>query len=189
MNTEIQRKLRIGILDIETSSLRGDYGGYIVCAVIRDFKRNRNWVVRIDDPQNSNPMSDRWVCKTLVSYIKKNYDLLVTWNGSMFDLRFIDTRCYKNWLPILPPIYHRDILYHARSKLIIRSRRLKVVHSYLFGHSNKTEITEKVWAGMLAREKWAIDYMVAHCKIDTRETAAIYGVFLPNLSPTLRKRG
>ena len=125
----------------------------------------------------------------LVDKIRRDYDVLVTWNGTMFDLRFIDTRCYKNWLPILSPIYHRDILWHARSKLIIRSRRLNVVHEYLFGTSCKTGITEKVWAGMLARKKWAIDYMVNHCRIDVKETLDIYKVFLPNLSNKLRRRG
>ena len=188
LQPEIRRRLRIGILDIETTSLRGDYGGMLVCAVIKDYWTGKNWTVRIDDKNNPDIQSDRWVCQELVNRIRDKYDLLVTWNGTMFDLRFIDTRCYKNWLPLLPPIYHRDILWHARSKLVIRSRSLVVVHGYLFGQSSKTQITEKVWGAMLLRKKWAIDYMVHHCRIDVKETLDIYKVFLPNLSKTLKKR-
>ena len=189
MNTEIRRGLRIGILDIETSSLRADYGGYIVCAAIQNYSSKRMWTIRIDDPLNPNQYSDRWVVRNLTKKIAADFDLLITWNGTLFDLRFIDSRCYKNRLPLLSPVYHRDIIYHARSKLVIRSRRLNVVHDYLFGNSCKTVITEKVWSGMLERKKWAIDYMVAHCKIDVTETADIYNRFLPFLSPSLRKRG
>lgn|SRR3990167_6103775 len=187
-NTEIKRKLKICILDIETTSLRGDYGGMIICAVLRSYPSGKSWSIRIDDPENPDVRSDKWIVKKLVEKINEQ-DMLVTWNGSMFDLRFIDTRCYKHKLPLMKAIFHRDILYHARSKLMIRSRRLNVVHDFLFGGSNKTSLTEQVWEGMLCREKWAISYMVSHCIIDCRETANIYEVFLPNLSEKLRKRG
>jgi len=175
--------------DLETTDLDARYGR-IICGCIKEYK-GKIWTVRTDDKRNPNPFNDRWVVEQTLREMKK-YDMFITYNGTLFDWRFLSTRFYLNkmhkmgWNKFMR--YHRDVLYYARSKFRVRGRAQKRIHEDLFGISSKTFRTPELKDAIMRGDKKAIDWEVKHCKIDVKELEDIYSAFLPYLSEAIKRR-
>ena len=183
---EIMKGLKIAIVDIETTGLKADYAD-VICVVIKEYK-GREWTVRIDDKRNPDSTSDKWVVEETFR-ILKNFDVLVTWNGTRFDKPFLNTRAFLNGMrKMLHPMFNRDLIYPARHKFLFGSRRLKFVAAVVLGKTDKTFTKPKTWKALVRHERWAIDFMVDHCRKDVSDTEKLYTEFLPYLSEKMERR-
>ena len=183
---EIKRGWKIATFDIETTSLEAEYG-YMVCVVVRDFHTGRDYTIRIDDKENPDHSSDKWVVEQTLKRLSE-YDLLVSWNGQLFDKPFINTRAILNGLRTpLGKFYHRDLLLVARARFRVYGNKLMYWRRRLFGKSDKTHTTPKLKNDTIKGKKYAIDFVVNHCRIDVKETEELYRKFLPYLSENVKK--
>lgn len=190
MDTDLDKGLRIGILDIESGDLKANAPcGYVICACLKTVNKQNllgpTSVFRIDDPDNPNKGSDKWVIKRLVEEMDK-FDLIITWYGSRFDIPFINSRALKHGLKIPQRNYRRDLCFVARANGNLYSNRLGVWGDFLFGQSIKTKLASDKWLGAIRGDSRSISYLVTHCKADVLETEKIYKEFIPLLGK-LRK--
>jgi uncharacterized protein YprB with RNaseH-like and TPR domain len=188
MNVEQLKGLRVAMFDIETTDLDARYGR-IICACLKDVG-GATWTVRTDDPRNKQPFNDKWLVQELLKKMQE-YDMFITYNGTMFDWRFLSTRHYVRNVKQKPfKRFHRDLLYHARSKFRVMGRAQKRIYDDLFGQgtSNKTFRTPDMADRVKRNDKRAIDWEIKHCKIDVKELEDIYLTFLPYLSDSIKRR-
>lgn len=186
---DLKRGLRIGIIDIESTGLRADYG-YCLCVCIKEVLpgslEGKTHTIRIDDPRNPNPNSDRWVIKETFKLMNQ-FDLLVGWYSSQFDFPFLNARAIKYRMKPAKKQYRRDLKFVASSNFKIRNNRLATWDEFLFGKNSKTRITPDFFNGAIRGEKKALDYVVKHCEIDVRETERVYKAMLPFMGEKLKK--
>jgi len=182
IQTDFERGFKkIGILDIETTGLRADFG-FMICVCIKTVRENNLsgpiLTLRIDDPRNPDPKSDKWLIRELVKQMN-TYDLLLGWFSSQFDFKFINSRILVHGLR--PPIiqHRRDLIYIARAKFKFRNNRLVTWSELVSGTNQKTKLTPKFHVGSVRGDRRAINYIVHHCKIDVMETEKVYKVLIP----------
>jgi len=179
--TDFERGFKkIGILDIETTGLRADFG-YMICVCIKTVYENGLHgpikTLRIDDPRNKKK-NDKWLVKELIKEMA-TYDLLLGWNSSQFDFKFINSRCLVNGIAPAVKQHRRDLLYVARAHFKFRNNRLVTWSGLVSGENQKTTLTPHVHLGVLQYKRWAINNIVKHCKIDVVETEKVYKVLIP----------
>jgi len=189
--TDFERGFKkIGILDIESTGLRADFG-YMICVCIKTvWEHSLNgpiWTVRIDDPRNKQK-NDRWLTRELVKQMN-TYDLLLGWNSSQFDFKFINSRGLVNGVAPAIKQHRRDLLYIARANFRFRNNRLTTWSELVSGNDQKTKLTPKVHMGVLRFERWAINNIVKHCKIDVRETEKVYKTLIPYMGKCGPRKG
>lgn len=183
---EIKQGLKIVTFDIESTDLDA-YFGQIVCCTFKPFGK-KPFTLRIDDPRNKNPKSDKWLVKEIINTLKQ-YDVCVGWNSQMFDKRFINTRAILNGMKEgFPAIKHRDLCLFSRSKFRVMGNSLKMWSTRLRGYSDKTVTTPEIKRALIRLEKGALNFTVRHCVIDVMETELNYITFLPFLNPKLEKK-
>jgi uncharacterized protein YprB with RNaseH-like and TPR domain len=181
--------IKIGILDIETSNLQADIG-YIMAVCVKEVNPNnlkgRTYTIRIDDKRNPDPFCDKWVIEQLVQLMNE-FDLIITWYGSCFDIPFINSRALFH--KIMPPVknFRRDLCFVARGIGKLRNNKLVTWGNFLFGKSGKTSLQFDVWLRAMRGDKQALDYIVLHCQKDVLETEKINKKFIPLLGK-LKKR-
>ena len=187
--TDLDKGLRVGVFDIETTNLKADYG-YMLCICVNELFADGSHCIhtlRIDDPRNPDKGNDKWLIRETVKLLNK-FDLLVGWNTSGFDFKFVNSRAMK--FRILPPArkFRRDLLFISRGNLQLRNNRLLTVDEFLNGKALKTFTTPKIHVASIRGEKWALDFIVKHCELDVISTEKVYKRFMPILGK-LRKGG
>lgn len=182
---DFHKGLRIGVWDIETTGLNADYG-YVLCVCVLDPATKKIYTVRIDDPKNPDPTSDKWVVQEAIK-LMDSFDLLVGWYTCRFDFPFINSRAAKHKLKFPDRNFRRDLWFTSRGQLKLRSNRLAVVEQFLFGKTTKNAITPEIWNGAIRGTKKALDYVVHHCHLDLGATLRVYKRFIPLISRRLRK--
>lgn len=187
---EIKKGLKICTLDIESTGLKADYAK-IMCVVIKEYihrgsKKGKVWTIRIDDKKNPDKHSDKWIVQETYKVLSE-FDVLVTWNGTYFDRKFLKTRAFLHGMKPALPMIHRDLCIFART-FLFGSRKLKFQAAVILGKTDKTFTTPKVWFALMRHEKWALDFMVAHCRYDVSDTEKLYRKYLPFLNQKVEAR-
>ena len=194
MNNDFDKKvegepIKIGVLDIETSDLKANRG-YIICACVKEVnKKNlkgKTLTFRLDDYVEPAFEDDGDLIADLVSCIDE-YDLILTWYGSRFDIPFVNTRALFHNIKVPQRNFRRDLCFNARGSFCLSNNKLVTWGNFLFGKSGKTTLEFKIWRSAMRGEKWAIDYIVTHCEKDVLETEKIYKKFMPTMGK-LRRR-
>lgn len=187
INNEINRRLNIAVLDIETTDLDANYG-YVLCAVVKKYA-GPMWTFRIDSNTFNGELigDDRKLIRELVSKLKE-FDVIVTWNGNRFDMPFINTKLIRYGLKPLGLKYYRDLCAIARARFRTSNNRLRTWGNFLLGASRKTFTTSRIRLDAIRGKKYALDFIVNHCRIDVEETERLYKKMLPFLNPDLKRR-
>lgn len=183
---------KIGVLDIESTDLNAE-DGRILCACIKTVLPNgmggdtKTFQVRKEDFTVKDGWNDKRVVKELVDAMNE-YDLILTWYGSRFDIPFINTRALKH--RIRPPFkkYRRDLCFIARGSFKLKNNKLFTWGQFLFGQSGKSRLAWALWLRCMRGCLGSLKYIVKHCEKDVAETEKIYKEFLPVLGK-LKKGG
>jgi uncharacterized protein YprB with RNaseH-like and TPR domain len=106
-------------------------------------------------------------------------DMHVTWNGTRFDVPFLQTRMLKHRLGYLPPVPHEDGLRTARHALKMR-RSLDNVQKF-FGLATKKEDMnlEKVWMPAAMGNPTALKQVIKRCESDVKLLEEAYNLLAP----------
>lgn len=156
----------IGFLDIETTGLGADFG-HVLGACIKPANSTQIRTFRIDDYKGykKNLCNDKPLVLDLVKAMTE-YDVVVHYNGDMFDLPFIDTRLAIHREKRSPLIHSIDLLPIVKRKLRLHSNRLDSVAVALGLSNQKTKLQPMVWQRASHGSKEDLDYIMEHCEAD-----------------------
>lgn len=160
------RTPRIGFFDIEATNLKATFG---LCLCVGFMEMNDKKVQcpsLLDFPaKHKDYTQDRELLKYVQSELSK-FDMLVSYNGVMYDIPFLQTRLLKHGLPVIPPITHVDLYFLAKHKLSMHSKRLDAVAEFFNLSERKTKINFDAWMNATLGHKPAMNEVVHHCKQD-----------------------
>jgi uncharacterized protein YprB with RNaseH-like and TPR domain len=172
---------RLGFFDIEASNLDADFGHMI------------SWCIK---PEGKNPEFD--VMKKLVkpeeirilkSFLGalKNYDHLVGYYSSRFDIPFVRTRClhYDLSFPEYGELWHTDLYFGVRGRLSLHRKRLETVSKFL-KIEGKTPLDGKVWADASFGDQKSFKYILKHNMADVDILEKVYQKMFPYMKPVRR---
>lgn len=95
------------------------------------------------------------------------YDVLVSWNGKLFDVPIIQSRLAYHGLPRLDLNMHVDLMYYATGQFNRLGRRsLQNVSEYFEVSNQKTPLRVRQWDGAMAGKAEEYEKIVEHCDAD-----------------------
>ena len=153
--------------DIETTDLKAD-GGQILCASIKPYGEPvETYKSEIYLPEGGD---DRTVLVDIRDRLR-DFDYIVTWYGTGFDMPFLKTRLLITDQERLGEIYHVDLYYTSRFHYLFNSNRMQSVEEALFdGKTHKTRLSRTLWAKALSFDYKvrleALNYIADHCEMD-----------------------
>lgn len=169
--------MNVAMLDLETSNLNADYG-IILCGVFKPYK-GKSVVFRIDKTKTykQKPWDDGELVKQITKHIAdEEIDILVTYNGSMFDVPFLKTRSMLTDINLREnfTFKHVDLYWISRKNLKTHDHKLDTVARYLKCKVNKTHIDPEHWNRAMTGHKESLDYIVDHCVKDVIVLEEVY---------------
>jgi len=127
------------LLDIETTGLKADYGLAMVIGVSRYTPSGPREPVRqfkIDIRKTDMEKSERDMLEDFRAFMEQEVQKeggagIITFNGTRFDIPFIQARLMAQGLPLLPKMRHLDLFYVIKNTLryTVTSRRAKYIQS------------------------------------------------------------
>lgn len=173
---ECPDKQRVGILDIEASQLKADWG-IVLCVSIRDLNSDKKWVRTITKKELFSDDMDKALVKDVIKEIR-NYDRLIGYyiSNMRFDIPFLRTRAVHHGLdfPGFGELVVEDLFPVIKYKFQLSRNRLDNACRTLLGDSKKTHWAGKYWLKALQGDATALKYIENHCEIDTAETKRLY---------------
>jgi uncharacterized protein YprB with RNaseH-like and TPR domain len=164
--------LRFAALDIETTSLEASYGR-LICACYKFTDEDSVRTITVPRYRNEAKALER------ISRLYDKLDVVLTWNGKLFDIPFLNARLMHHKLPPLDARkMHLDIMYQAR-KLRLRGSRMDGVSKDLRTKVAKYDVP--AWRWVLAAEgnREAIGEIVRHCELDVILTEELFDRLKP----------
>lgn len=155
---------RIIFLDIETSDLKADWGSLLCVGVLRSWD-NKLLCPSILDHPGKYPSDDKQLVKAILPMLE-DCNLIVTWYGGGFDLKFIKTKCVEHRLPFPNIPAHVDLWVTPFKEWVLTSNRLANVQEFLNLPDEKTGLKKAMWRRARAGDKSALKYVIDHCKKD-----------------------
>jgi len=173
--------MRVAAFDLETSDLRALFGRILCCGIKPICPDEPAIVIRGDQRpyKERDPISDKALCVGIRNALE-NYNMVVAWNGRMFDIPFLNARLLKHNERPFRPQFVFDPMYQARgTQLRIGSSKLVNVQKY-FGFPNaKTEIDWETWQRAGLGDKRAMEVVAEHCRLDCDVLVDAYWKLLP----------
>jgi DNA polymerase elongation subunit (family B) len=172
---EIGKEPRIGILDIETTwGFYADYG-FMLCYALKVYHDDRIYSSIISKRDIIRFEYDERIVKNLVKDLK-NFDIIITYNGTRFDVPYIRTRAlkYKLDFPKYGFMKHIDLYYMVKYKLKIKPNTLQNACS-MFGIKGKNHVDREIWLKASQGHRKSLEYVYDHCLRDVgRCTEKLY---------------
>lgn len=164
--------LKVGVYDIETTGLYADFG-YVLTIAIKDLDTGEIKSFRLDETEwyknkakwNDPEYWDVIDIELLDKFSQEfnQYNVLITYNGKMFDNKFIDTRILRTGLPTLnKAVKHLDMVWVARQVLKTRSKKLDAVKNFLNIDDEEDSHEWAQWRMAAAGVKEGFDFIEKH---------------------------
>lgn len=168
-------KPRILLWDLETTNLDPQMGN-ILCFAYGWYDMEKRTcpsrLVRITDfpkAHDKNPTNDYGVVKQ-AKEILESADLWVTWYGTWFDTRYMNSRVHYWKLGYLPQpqdqVRHFDGWWYCKRMLHLQSNRLDNAADFLGLEARKTKLRKQQWKDAAWGHKASLNYVYKHGKAD-----------------------
>lgn len=156
---------RMGFYDIETTNLGAMMGRVLVVSVADEFANMQTRTYADFDGKSildDAPLVE-WTMKEL-----DNYDILVTWNGKLFDKPFLNARALKGLVvPLHPLKMHVDLMYQFKGQQArMGSAKMDNVAKALGVQHQKTPLDFSTWERAAVGDREALAEVVEHCEAD-----------------------
>jgi uncharacterized protein YprB with RNaseH-like and TPR domain len=169
---------KVGIVDIEASNLKADFG-VVLCYAILDLNTDE-LISRIATKKelfDRKHQPDYGVMRDFCIDVRK-FDRLVGYYSAdgKFDIPFLRSRAVAQDLhfPGYGEVMMEDVWPIIRYKFCLSSNRLANASRFLVGHSDKTNWFAKYWIRAIQGDKEALKYIKDHCERDVRDTKKLY---------------
>lgn len=149
---------RMGFFDIETTFSTQPI---VLYAAIADQFGNVQQFRKGPDITDDKALVDAY-CRAL-----EEYDILVSWNGKLFDTPVLGGRLTYHRLKPMIKGKHIDLMYYATGGFMrIGRRSLQSVSEYFETNNNKTPLSVRIWDKAMAGDEEAYEKIVEHCDAD-----------------------
>jgi uncharacterized protein YprB with RNaseH-like and TPR domain len=167
---------RLGYFDIETTGFKADWDWMLTYAILDD-KTDKVYsnLIKVKDLRNEKIM-DSVVVSHCVEDMQ-NFDILIGFYTTRFDLPFVRTRAvvFNLDFPGYDELLTKDVYYTVRNKFSLGSNRLQNACKILLGNSDKTGLDRKIWqTAQRCGNKDSLNYIQEHCIIDVKELKKLY---------------
>lgn len=149
---------RIGFFDIETTFSTQPIVLYAAVADqfgnVEQFRKGVNII------------DDRDLVEQYSRALEK-YDVLVSWNGALFDLPVLKGRALFHGFASVEPHMHIDLMYKATGGAArIGRKSLQSVSEYFDVPNRKTPLNVRTWDRAMSGDNDAYEKIVEHCDAD-----------------------
>lgn len=177
--------MRIVAFDIETSGLEGDWAS-ILCASFCEIGHAPDFqpspvktLTRTIRPKD--PFDDSALAVKIRDEVAK-YNVIVTWNGKLFDLPFINSRLLKAGESDCNPQMHLDMMWYATGNSVrLASRKLDNVAKFFKTANQKYDVPSEVLLASRHGDKDALKEVILHCEADVRILRDVYWKLIPRV--------
>lgn len=112
-----------------------------------------------------------------VSRALESYDIIVTWNGKLFDVPVLQGRLAFHGLRRMDINMHIDLMYYATGQFMrIGRKSLQSVSEYFEVSNEKTPLRVRQWNGAMAGKEEDYEAIVEHCDADVLVTRDVFAV-------------
>lgn len=167
---------RIGIIDIEASNLKADFG-IMLCYAIFDLKTGKiltNSITKKDLQDRG--VLDKNLVKKCIDDMSKFTKLIGYYSGDYrFDIPFIRTRAVAQGVdfPGYGELIHQDMFAVIKKKFCLSRNRLENATRTLVGFSRKT-YDSRQWLMALQGKKEALAFIQDHCMRDVKDLKDLF---------------
>lgn len=169
-------KIRIGYLDLECSHLKADIGILLTWCIKREGGAIlEGSITRSDIRKAKKGDEDRRVVRECVEALNE-FDIVVTYYGSRFDIPFLRTRAVSMGLAFPPfgAVKHIDAYDILRHRFCLLSKKLVHCCKALLGKTDKTTIEWPIWREAARGDAKALAYILEHNRADVRDLEKLY---------------
>lgn len=156
--------MSIAFFDIETGGF--DAGRFPIITMCVADDQEDGVSVLVDSK------SERQLIASIISSLM-SYDTIVSWNGSRFDIPYINKRGEQYGLSIQHP-NHIDLRFEAIKAYNLKSSTLDFVAKSFDVEAEKTPFDRFIWSRALQGKEDAIDYIIEHCVHDVLVLKQVY---------------
>jgi uncharacterized protein YprB with RNaseH-like and TPR domain len=164
----------IAFFDLECTNLNADFGR-ILCGCVRPLHTGKTTTLSCEkfNGYKLHPWNDKLLCEAIRDELEK-YDIIVSWYGKLFDVKFLQARLAIHESGELTKIKHVDLFYQAKMKLKLSSNRLDNVARILHLKEQKTRLDPEVWVRATAGSIADLQYVKKHCEADVEVLHGVY---------------
>ncbi len=176
---------KIGYLDIETGGLNANFN-YVLTWVIKT-RGIEEYKMGVIDQKNILAFNfDKEILKKLRDALAE-YDLIVTYYGTRFDVPFIRTRVLSHKLKFLPfgAVQHKDVYYMVKNRLKLHRSSLESACA-IFGIKGKNHIKGNFWMRAVIGDPKSLEYVLDHNKKDCVILEKLHNKLLEYVRDTTR---
>lgn len=179
--------MRIAAFDLETTDLKANMG-ILLCGAFQPiveegkYPKPQTLSLKLADSDVYDPDPDKALAVALRDKIE-SYHMIVSWNGKMFDIPFLNSRLmFHNERPVRPQ-FHLDLMwYMAGSSNRVGSRKLMSAQQFFRIPETKTSLDWEVWKRAMKGDTKAMKEVTHHCEIDVTVLAKAYWRLIPFVS-------
>ena len=152
---------KMGYFDIEATQLKADFG-FILSWYIKEKGKEVYQKGTVTRESILSGELDKSSIREMVNAIKE-YDCIVTYYGSMFDIPYGRTRALMQGLSFIPPriVKHIDLYWTVKTKFKFFNNKLETACRN-FGIEGKTHINPKLWIMASCGSEPAIEEVLEH---------------------------
>jgi uncharacterized protein YprB with RNaseH-like and TPR domain len=167
-------KTKILIWDIETTHLKADFGT-VLCIGYKWLGDRKTHVITITDFPNwkKDVTDDSRIFKAFYPILIEA-DMWVTYFGTGFDRKYIQSKLLEHRLDFLPNSPHVDLFYAVKGNMNLSRKSLQTVGLFLGCKAEKSPVSGKVWKKAMVGDEASIDYVRSHCLADVKLTEEVY---------------
>lgn len=163
--------LSIGYFDIETTF---SMWSRFLCGSVADAFGNVTTISVATHP-GKNVLDDSKAVAAYAELLGK-FDILVSWNGKLFDVPRINARLAYHGLPLLYPRMHIDAMYLAKGSMFnIGRKSLANAEAFFEAKNGKTPLSPRIWDKADHGDDEEFDTIVEHCEADVLVLREIFG--------------
>lgn len=173
---EQPNKLRVGYLDLECSHLQADIGILLTWCIKKEGGEILEGSITARDISTAKTgQEDKRVVAECVEALKE-FDIVVTYYGSRFDIPFLRTRAVTLGIdfPHFGAVKHIDAYDIVKHRFCLLSKRLVNACRALLGKTDKTLIDWATWRAAARGDKTALNYVLVHNRADVRDLEKLY---------------
>lgn len=179
---------RVGYLDIESSNLDADFG-IMLCYCIKVEGEKTILGRHLTEEEALNKKEpDKQLVKELIDDLS-SFNLIYTYYGTGFDLKFIRTRAVANHLrfPVFGSISHKDVYYIIKNKFKLHRSGLETACNELIGRTLKTHFDGNTWRHAVQGKQKALAWIFDHCKRDVMDLETLTKKVMDFANPNTTK--
>lgn len=168
---------KILLFDIETTNLAADFA-QLLCVGYKWWGQKTVHCPRIDRSRPNFRKAEKALLQDFLA-VYETADVIVSYNGKMFDVPFLQAKALEHGLGVLPNPSHVDLYWTAKHGLRISRKSLQNLAYYLGVPHEKTPVEGRIWVDAMMGVPKALNYIVAHCKADVLVLEDVYKIMRP----------